>query len=78
MLVIGCDICGKIISKPGKRVFYNYRDTEGGRQFICNDCAYNFFDDRHVYIRTAIAEALNENIEVSVRERVQQRSHTTD
>ena len=76
--MIRCSICGKRISKPDKAVFYFYRQTEYGTENICDDCAYNFFDERHVYIRSAIAEADNENIEVSVRERVQQRSHTTD
>lgn len=76
--MIRCSICGRRISKPDKKVFYFYRQTEYGTENICDDCAYNFFDERHVYIRSAIAEADNENIEVSVRERVQQRSHTTD
>ena len=76
--MIRCSICVKRISKPDKAVFYFYRQTEYGTENICDDCAYNFFDERHVYIRSAIAEALNENIKIPVRGRVQQGSDTTD
>lgn len=74
-----CDDCGARISKPSKRVPYFYINTVVGRKNLCDMCAYNYFDDHHVYgLLPDIAEADNENIEIPIRERVQQRSHTTD
>lgn len=70
--MIRCSICGDVINKPGIKVFYFYRDTENGREDICDNCAYNFFDDWHVHISTDIAEALDENIEIPIRGRVRE------
>ena len=59
--MIRCSICGARISKPHKMAYYFYRRTADGLEYICDDCAHNFFDGHHVYgLLTGIAEADDE------------------